>query len=193
MQDATRAAAVVPAAGRSERFGGMKLLADVGGKPLLDRTLGSLIDAGVSPVVVVTAPDAALDAVSRLGNTAVRRAVNPDPSRGMFSSIQQGLVSVGEQAVLVLPADMPFVRPATVETVVRACTRANRVVIPTYQARKGHPVGIPARLVGALVAADPSISLKDALASRGDEPLLVDVDDPGVVRDVDTPGDLSGC
>lgn len=192
MPDVRRAAAVVPAAGRSERFGSMKLLADVGGERLLDRTLASLIDAGVSPIVVVTAPGAAFDDVSRLANASVRRAVNPDPSRGMFSSIQHGLASVGERAVLVLPADMPFVRPATVEAVAAECVRANRVVIPRYDARKGHPVGVPARLAGALLAADPSLSLKDALARQGEDPLFLDVDDQGVVHDVDRPGDLSG-
>src|SRR5690606_2703550 len=144
------------------------------------------------PVVVVTAPGAAFDQVSRLADPSVRRAVNPDPSRGMFSSIQHGLASVGERAVLVLPADMPFVRPATVEAVAMECVRASRAVIPRYGARRGHPVGIPARLGRALGDADPSLSLKDALARQGEEPLFLDVDDQGVVRDVDRPGDLPG-
>jgi molybdenum cofactor cytidylyltransferase len=183
-------AAVVPAAGRSERFGRMKLLAAVGGEPLLDRTLASLIDAGLSPVVVVTAPDAALGAATRLFHPAVRRVVNPEPSRGMFSSIRRGLEAVGSRPTLVLPADMPFVRAATVREMAAACMQTDRVVVPRYAGQRGHPVGIPARLIGALTAADPTLSLKEALGATGESPLLVEVDDRGVVRDVDTPDDL---
>jgi molybdenum cofactor cytidylyltransferase len=168
----------------------MKLLADVGGEPLLNRTLQSLIQAGLSPLIVVLAPDAALEAASRLHDAAVRRVVNPDPSRGMFSSIRSGLEALGVHPVLVLPADMPFVRSDTAAMVAETCLRTDRVVVPVHAGRRGHPVGIPARLVGRLVAADPTESLKDALASEGEEPLLVEVDDEGVVRDVDTKTDL---
>jgi molybdenum cofactor cytidylyltransferase len=183
-------AAVVPAAGRSERFGGMKLLADIEGEPLLDRTLASLIDAGAIPVFVVTAPDAAFDAVSRFRDSSVHRVLNPDPSRGMFSSIRCGLEAAGTHTILVLPADMPFVRPSTVRDVAAACERADRVVVPVYGTQRGHPVGIPARLIAGLVAADPFLSLKEALAAEREDPLLLPVDDPGVARDVDTREDL---
>ena len=104
--------AVVPAAGSSTRFGTMKLLADVGGAPLLERTLASLLDAGVARVVVVTRAGEAFEAVPSMADPRVTVSVNPDPARGMFSSIQTGLAVAGGDVVLVLPADMPFVAPA---------------------------------------------------------------------------------
>ena len=184
------AAAVVPAAGRSERFGSMKLVALVDGERLLDRTLRSLIDAGAHPVIVVLAGDASLDSVTRLGHTSVRRVVNPDPSRGMFSSIQCGLALADSNTTLVLPADMPFITSETIRVVADASTTQDRVAIPTYRGRKGHPIGIPARLIAHVLGADPSRSLKDAIAARDEDPLLIEVDDEGVVRDVDRRADL---
>ena len=62
---------MVPAAGSSTRFGTMKLLADVGGAPLLERTLGSLLDAGVARVVVVTRTGDAFGAVPSMHDPKV--------------------------------------------------------------------------------------------------------------------------
>ncbi|MDX6552707.1 MAG: hypothetical protein QOH74_1195, partial [Gaiellales bacterium] len=84
-----RSVAVVPAAGSAERFGGKKLLALVDGEPLLDRTIASLLDGGVDQIIVVVAPDAAdlKHDVNAFTDARVWPVVNPDPSRGMFSSL----------------------------------------------------------------------------------------------------------
>lgn len=184
-------AGVVPAAGRSARFGGMKLLADVGGEPLVNRTLGSLIEAGVDPVVIVLSAGTPLDTVPLMGHANVRAVVNRDPSRGMFSSIQCGLALAKGDTIVVLPADMPFVRASTVSLVVQRSVETGRVVVPVVNGRRGHPIGIPGSLRDGLLMMPPDRSLKDALAALGEELRLIDVDDEGVVRDVDVPSDLS--
>ena len=181
---------MVPAAGSSTRFGTMKLLADVGGAPLLERTLASLLDAGVARVVVVTRTGDAFEAVPSMADPRVAAVVNPDPARGMFSSIQAGLTVAGGDVVLVLPADMPFVAPDTVAAVVARATATGSVVVPVHQARRGHPIAIPRALCDALLGLAPTTTLKDALAAAGASTVLLDVPDPGVLRDVDVPGDL---
>jgi len=186
-----RVAAVVPAAGQSTRFGTMKLLADVGGAPLLERTLASLLDAGVARVVVVTRPGDAFDAVPAMADPRVTAVANPDPARGMFSSIQAGLAAAAGDVVLVLPADMPFVAPETVAAVIARGVATESVVVPVHQARRGHPIAIPGRLRGALLGLTPETTLKDALAASGASMVLLDVADAGVLRDVDVPGDLT--
>jgi len=181
--------AIVPAAGRSERFGGQKLLADVNSEPLLNHTLWSLLEAGLDRVVVVTAPGVSLPTVDLLEDPRVTCVINPDPARGMFSSIQVGLaVSTGE-AILVLPADMPFVAPHTVALMISACAAQDAAAVPLYRGRRGHPIAIPGRFRDALAAADAG-TLKDALLALGVRLLEVPVDDEGVVRDVDVPADL---
>jgi molybdenum cofactor cytidylyltransferase len=186
-----RIAAVVPAAGQSTRFGTMKLLADVGGAPLLERTLASLLDAGVARVVVVTRAGEAFEGVPSMADPRVSAVVNPEPARGMFSSIQAGLAAAAGDVVLVLPADMPFVAAQTVAAVIARAADAGMVVVPVHHARRGHPLAIPRRLCDTLLALEPTTTLKDALAASGASMVLLDVADPGVLRDVDVPADLA--
>ena len=183
--------AVVPAAGRSTRFGAMKLLADVDGRQLIERTIAALLDAGVERVVVVSRDAAAFSGVALLGDRRVETIVNADPERGMFSSIQVGLAAAPGRVVLVLPADMPFVSAATVAAVAGRAGATGAVVVPVHAGRRGHPIAIPQALCAALLALPPTTTLKDGLAAStaGTEPL--DVDDPGVLRDVDVPADLT--
>lgn len=182
--------AIVPGAGRSERFGGMKLVAEVDGGPLLNRTLHSLLEGGIDRVVVVLAPGASFPTVSLLRDHRVTIAANPDPSRGMFSSIQVGLAAAAGDPIAVLPADMPFVRPGTVAALLDACARLDAAVVPMHDGRRGHPLILPARLRDALRLADPLASLKDALGRLGMRQQPITVEDPGVLRDVDRREDL---
>jgi len=191
-QVSAQSVAIVPAAGRSKRFGGVKLLADISGEPLLHHTLRCLLDGGVSRVVVVVAPAAQLAPVRLLADPRVTVVTNPDPSRGMFSSIQAGLTSASGERFVVLPADMPFVQSDTVAAVLSETAHRDTAVVPVYRGQRGHPLGVPGRLRDGLLAADPRGSLKEALAATKVTPVAIDVDDPGVLRDVDVQEDLEG-
>lgn len=183
--------AVVPAAGASTRFGSRKLLADVDGAPLLQRTLAALLQAGVDRVILVVRDGDAFDGVGALGDPRVTMVGNPDPERGMFSSIQAGLAAIsGLGPVLVIPADMPFVAAATVAAIAGRAAVSDDVVIPVHDGRRGHPIALPGRLRAPLLALDPTTTLKMALARLHPAVTLIEVADPGIVRDVDTPADL---
>jgi molybdenum cofactor cytidylyltransferase len=185
--------AVVPAAGRATRFGGGKLVVDLEGRTMLDRTLDCLLDAGAAQVVVVAADPSELSAVLRLSDHRVRVVMNPQPDRGMFSSIQVGLAAIAadpQSPTLVLPGDMPFVRVETVAAVAEAGTRSAGPVAPTFDGRRGHPIALPSNVIAALCSAAPESSLKDALAAAGAHRAELPVDDPGILRDIDTRDDL---
>lgn len=193
------AIAIVTAAGKAERFGGGKLVAPIEGEPLLNRTLRSLLDGGAGSVVVVTAPDSPLDGVTLLQDPRVTRVTNPDPSRGMFSSIQAGLVAARPDQspdrewdpILVLPGDMPFVKARTVATVVsHAMENPGKIVSPRYQGKHGHPVALPGRMRREILDAPASMTLAMLIEAHAAERMSIDVDDRGVVRDVDERGDL---
>jgi molybdenum cofactor cytidylyltransferase len=186
-----RLVAVVPAAGQSTRFGSRKLIADVGGVPLLERTLASLLEAGVDRVVVVVRDGDAFDAVPSLADARVTTTVNPDPDRGMFSSIQVGLGLAGGDVVLVLPADMPFVPASAAAAVAARAAETGAVVVPVHDGRKGHPIAIPRLLCDRLLALAPTTTLKDALTHFGATTIRLDVADSGILRDVDVPADLA--
>ena len=101
---------VVLAAGAGTRFGGGKLLAPLAGRPVLQHVLDALAAAGVGEVVVVLGQDAAAieDAIAW---RTERRVINPDPERGLSSSVRVGFEAVGEGAASVLVAlgDQPLV------------------------------------------------------------------------------------
>ncbi len=191
--------AIVPAAGKGARFGpGPKLLAIIDGVQLLERTMRSLLDAGVDEVMLVVAPTAIFHDVSAISDARVQVVKNPDPSRGMFSSIQAGFSAlVGRTGkwtagdpILILPADMPFVRPATIAAIAAACAESGLLVSPVYRGVRGHPVAMPAALGPAVLAAAVDSTLSDVLASTGLARRELPVEDPGVVHDVDEPRDL---
>jgi molybdenum cofactor cytidylyltransferase len=129
--------------------------------------------------------------VVAIDDPRVATVVNPDPARGMFSSIQAGLAATGGDVVLVLPADMPFVAARTIAAVATHAAASGAVVVPTHTGRRGHPIAIPRALCDRLTALAPETTLKDALAAAGAARLELEVADAGVVHDVDVPGDLA--
>ena len=185
------ATAIVPAAGKAERFGGAKLLAEVDGQTVLDRTLKCLFDAFIERVVLVVAPGADYSSARWAEDKRLRIVVNPDPSRGMFSSIQEGLRDAVGDPLLVLPADMPFVSTSSVNAVINAAVLKKAIVAPVFQGRRGHPVAFPARLREAIVNAPATSTLKDALEASEAERVEIEVADPGILHDVDRPEDLT--
>ena len=191
-----RVAAIVLAAGKGARFAaaapgaGPKLLTDIEGVPMLEATVRSLRAGGVTDVVVVVAAGAPARLNEAANAMADRVAINEAPDRGMLSSIQAGLAALGNGVAvcLVMPADMPFALPASVARVIEAAA-SGRTVSPRYRSRGGHPVALSTTLRDHVARADASASLKPLLYA--DDPWLLDVDDPGILRDVDVPADLA--
>jgi len=184
--------AVILAAGRGVRLGGVaKALLAIEGESFLARIARTLAAAGAGDALVVVGPphgDAVAAEAARLGMPV---AHNPAPERGMASSVAIGFEAIaGHEAALLWPVDVARVAPATVSQVV-AAAGADLIVIPTWQGRGGHPsafgravwpelVACPALPTGAL-----SVVHRDPARVR-----RIPVDDPGVLADVDRPGDL---
>lgn len=188
-----RAVAVVTAAGSAERFGGKKLLTPIDGEPLLDHTIDALLDGGASEVIVVVGRDARVEIerdVNAMLDPRVRAVENPDPSRGMFSSIQAGFAQAQGDAILVMPGDMPFVSPETVRAVIAAYERRPSIVSPRYRGKRGHPVALPYALRDEIARADSRATLHDVIHAHTDMRVDVDVEDAGIGRDVDRREDL---
>ena len=184
--------AVVPAAGFAERFGSEKLLAPVGDRPMIEATVRSLLDGGVTKVVVVVAPGA--DAVRKIldGIAGVTVALNRARERGMFSSIQAGVREAQGDPILVLPGDMPWVEPATVAALLERYERDRTIVSPRFNGKRGHPVVIPGKYRDEIAAAAEGVTLHEILRAHAEHRVDMDVYDRGVIRDVDVPADLGG-
>lgn len=184
--------AIVPAAGAAERFGSAKMLASVGGSPMLERTIRALLGGGVERVRVVLGTEGARvrAGVPAFEDPRVSAATNPRPERGMLSSIQAGLLETAGDPILVLPGDMPYVEPATVAALLRLYGERGGILSPRLDGKRGHPVVIPGRYREEMLQAGDGMTLHEVLRAHAGERLDLDVHDRGVVRDVDVPADL---
>jgi molybdenum cofactor cytidylyltransferase len=188
--------ALLPAAGASRRMGRPKLLLPYRDSTIVGSLVASLRAARVETILLVTAPcDEALRAWA--ATAGLLTAVNPDPERGMLSTIQEGLSRLPPargETLLISPADLPAVRAETIAEVVRRREAARApLALPVWQGRHGHPLVIAPELIPEIEALDPASSsglrrLRDRHAAAT---LWVEVDDPGVVQDVDTPEDYA--
>jgi molybdenum cofactor cytidylyltransferase/nicotine blue oxidoreductase len=153
----------------------------VGGARLVDRAVAVLRAAGCAPVLAVVR--AGVDVADA---TAV---INPDPSRGLRSSLELAVSAAGDaEALAVVLVDAPGVGPDAVTATVRAW-RPGRIAVARFRARRGHPIVMaPALWRAALALAGPDEGARELLAHR---PELVDeVDVPGDPTDLDSPDDL---
>lgn len=189
-----RPAVVVLAAGRGQRFRGQghKLEQSLGDGTVLSRTLDQAIATQLRVVVVTTQALAAQ--VGRL--VALRdMVVMPDLDRlgrplpvGMGHSIAAGVSATGDaQGWLILPGDMPLVRSASLLAVAEVLEH-EPIAYAQYHGRRGHPVGFSAELYSELAALEGDEGARRLLARYPAQ--AVELDDPGVLIDVDTAEDL---
>ncbi len=120
--------------------------------------------------------------------------VNPDPSRGQFSSLQTGLQDVlnrGRDAALITLVDRPPVRPDTVRILLSAFEQALQhwkwAVIPEYQGNHGHPILAGRELIEAFLRAPASSNAREVEHANVAKIEHVSVDDPLVTVNIDTP------
>lgn len=186
--------AIVLAAGASQRFGSPKLLAQLGGRPVLEHVLDAAVAAGLTDVVVVLGADcdAVLDAVTW---RTERVETNPRPMDGLSSSLRIGLDAAAEDrtvdAVLVLLGDQPTVRPEVIAAVLAAAETSARPIVRVRYADDDAPNPVLIRRAAWALAAGLSgdRGLAPMLAERAD--LVAEVAAPGSNPDIDTPEDFA--
>lgn len=209
-----RVVGLLLAAGRGRRFAAAvagdgaardKLLLTVDGRALARHGCDALA-AGCDEVIAVLRPDAPASLAATLRAAGARLVVADRAESGMGHSLAAGARAViaggGSSSVLVLPADMPWVRPDTVRRLAAALRAAaggpaqgsaagigDRVVVPRLpDGRSGHPVGFgPAHLdaLSRLEGDRGARALRDGGATT-----FIEVEDTGILRDVDLPSDL---
>lgn len=190
-----RVAAVVLAAGASRRMGGTaKLTADVGGVPLIRRTIENVLSSDAHPVVVVVGADCEATAVA-LAGLPVCGTFNRLHETGMASSLRAGLRATPDDVdgVLVCLGDMPEVGGATLNRLIAAFDPAAGVDVcaPVFDGRRGNPVLWGRRFFAGLAGLSGDVGARELLAGCAGALRMVAVDDPGVLRDVDAPADLA--
>jgi molybdenum cofactor cytidylyltransferase len=185
---------VILAAGRSTRFGRSKALLPVesSGPSFVARLISRFRSASVDHVVVVGRPDDVLLQAAVAAATA-RFVPNLDADRGQLSSLLAAIDAIEEPAVrgvIVMPVDIPLISVDTIAAVRDAfLAGASPIARATYRGRHGHPVLFGSAVFNELRRADSNTGAKIVVRAHEGEVLDVEVDDPAVLRDVDTPQD----
>jgi molybdenum cofactor cytidylyltransferase len=87
-------------------------------------------------------------------------------------------------------ADMPFLQPATIEAVASRVANSGRIALPAYRGERGHPVGFGSRYRDELLQLGGDAGARALIGRHVDDVEVIDSDDPGVLRDIDTKADL---
>ncbi|HME06762.1 MAG TPA: nucleotidyltransferase family protein [Bryobacteraceae bacterium] len=178
-------AGVILAAGASSRMGTPKALLEYEGETFLDRWI-RLFASVCDPVIVVLGFDAERIR-SRIRRAAETNfALNPDPARGMLSSLQTGLRNVPaySERVLFTLVDHPKVSASTIAAV---AADSAQVVIPVYDGERGHPVSISRQIMEEMLQLRLEASPKDVMHRHKHETHFLNAGDPGVLADIDDP------
>jgi molybdenum cofactor cytidylyltransferase len=192
----SRLIGIILAAGESSRMGRPKALLTCpsGGVTFVTRAIRTMRTGGVAGVAVIARPgDAALQQEIAAHAPAVPCLENGAPELGQLSSVLVG-VSYAEQleadGVMVLPVDIPSVGAATIRALLAAFDEGLQPLVrPAHRSRHGHPVIFARSLFPELRAADPSVGARAVFRRDPARVRQVDVDDPGVLRDIDYPDD----
>lgn len=184
--------AVILTAGESRRMGYPKALLDSGdGRKFLERIVANVksIELKPSNIIIVLGyhREKILEAADTSGCLTV---TNSNPELGQLSSLIAALkqVSEGSRGMLVSLVDHPLVKPQTYNLVINgASSRPGSIILPRFGGRKGHPVFFPAEIFDDLKESPPDKGAKYAVQKNAERIVVVDVDDPGILKDIDTP------
>ncbi|MEE9385974.1 MAG: nucleotidyltransferase family protein [Nannocystaceae bacterium] len=191
---APQIAAVILAAGASSRMGRPKARLLWNNETFLAHLCGRARECSCAPVVVVYGAHDIADIVP----PDIEAVHNRIWQKGQLSSLQRGIVAISPYSaevthLLVLTVDRPRVCMKTIAALIRAGRGETQAVWqPAYRGQRGHPVLYPRHLVPRLLALPPTGSARDLTARAEVSPLRrsLDVDDPAVLENFDSPEDL---
>jgi len=184
--------AILLAAGNSGRMGRPKALLLYKKSIFIDHILNSLNIAGCSPVITVLGGQSALI----LENSSVSRhiyVINKRPEDGMISSIKIGIkhLPVNTEGFLLALVDHPAVTQAVYDDIVKSASEnPEQIIIPQYKKRSGHPVYIGRTFFEQLLNANADQTARDIIHLNEEFITCLDIDDPGILKDIDYPEDF---
>jgi molybdenum cofactor cytidylyltransferase len=189
--------ALILAGGAGRRFGadarGGKLLADLGGAPVIRRVAELVLGAGFAEMVIVTGAEGA-SLRSGLEGLSCRFVDASGWAEGMAASLRAGIAALAPDApgVCVFLGDMPLVPAGLCADLIAAAEAAGYAARPRHAGKPGHPVAFTRAAFADLMALEGDKGATALLAGRGDVAYL-DTADKGALLDIDSPADLAAA
>jgi molybdenum cofactor cytidylyltransferase len=188
--------ALLLAAGKGERMGGVKQLLSLGERRMIEAALDNLHGSRCDEIIVVLG--FAVDEVRPLveGKEGVTVVINPQFEEGMSTSIQQGLKEISPRAtgILIALADQPFIPPEVMNALIEGFQAGIKgIVLPVYEGKRGHPVILDRKKYEAeLLELSGDVGGKEIVQGHPEDVLEVAVASKGVLMDIDAPEDYQG-
>ncbi|MFX0184236.1 MAG: NTP transferase domain-containing protein [Candidatus Hodarchaeota archaeon] len=193
---------MVLAAGESTRFPGNKLLFEIKSNvTILDNLITSILNSKVDRTTIVTGFEASKirPRIQALNDGSISVVFNPNFKQGgMSSSIRKGLKEIladstlKTDAVIITPADIPFIPSKVFDQLIdRFQSNLPKIIIPTFQKKKGHPILISSALFLQITGiSEERRGLKEIIQRFRDEIIFLETDAPGILQDIDTYDDI---
>jgi molybdenum cofactor cytidylyltransferase len=186
-----RVSAVILAAGTSSRMGRPKQLLALGDRTVLEQTLAHVQAAALHEIVLVLGAGA--EAIRRqLPSQELKIVVNQAYQHGIAGSLRAGLLAVDAQsdAALIILGDQPFIRSRTMDRIVEEYHHSRaKIVIPLHQGKRGNPVLLDRSVFSEVMALEGDVGSRAIFANHPDEIVKVEVEDAGILLDLDEPAD----
>lgn len=178
---------ILLAAGTSSRMGKPKQIIPFRGKALVLHALETALACCMRVIVVEGA--VSLSAIIP-SSGRVRLIHNPTFADGQLGSLQMGLSIRESDSAFIMLADLPLVKPATYRSISAAAAQAQaQSAYPLCNEHRGHPVLLGPRAIEAILKADPAERAMQVIGPLA--PVAVEVEDPGIYLDADTPAALN--
>jgi molybdenum cofactor cytidylyltransferase len=180
--------AIILAGGESKRMGFPKMLLAFRGKTMVENVIGNVADSRVDEIVVVLGASSE-KIIEKTEHLNVKHCFNENFKEGMLSSVKCGFRNLPAEykAVLVFQGDQPLITPKVINSVIEAYLSSGKgLVIPVYNKRRGHPLLIEKRYGAEIEKLTAEEGLHALAAKFYGDVLEVEVDEPGILRDIDT-------
>jgi molybdenum cofactor cytidylyltransferase len=182
--------AIILGAGKGSRIGTPKLMLEINNKSFVNVIIDKVRCAGIEDICCTVNDDTFKWAKENIDDCKI--AVNPEPEKGMISSVYYGTMKLEEcDGVLVIPVDHPFVEVDTYKSLISEFEKNNNSVIkPGYEGKSGHPVLVPYKIAVFVSKESFSGGLKEVIKKSGLKQIYVEVNDKGILKNINTKEDL---
>jgi molybdenum cofactor cytidylyltransferase len=183
---------IILAAGKSRRMGSPKQLLRLGDRTLLDLVLDNVRKSSVEEIILVLGSSAA-EIQQQVSTQGVKVVMNPTYEEGMGSSLRAGIAALDprSQAALIVLADQPCVRPMTLDRLIEHHRNTRpHIIIPTYKGFRGNPVLLDRSVFPQVMEIQGDIGCRAIFGNHTENISKLEVDDPGILLDVDTGADF---
>lgn len=182
-------AAVILAAGLSRRMGNLKQLLPWKNSTILGSTIDLYTKSAVDKTIVVVGY-CAEKIIDALKDKPVEWVVNKEYESGMASSLRAGIKALKAEdlACLIGLGDTPLLRPETIASIVKTHQiLEKKIIVPFYRGKKGHPILLSSIFYPELLEVKGDVGARTVVQAHQNEVYRLDVEDIGVIIDLDTP------